>query len=74
MCVICLTEAESELGNKQEVVHASTSSSFVVGSSSGNELVDIEDCREKASPHMADSDTVCTVKAIIMDISIQITY
>ena len=62
------------LGNKQEVVHASTSSSLVVGSSSNNELADIEDCREKASPHMADSDTVCAVKAIIMDISVQIIH
>ena len=74
MCVICLTEAESELGNKQEVVHASTSSSLVVGSSNGNELTDSEDYREKASPHMADSDMVSAVRAIIMDISVQITH
>ena len=62
------------LGDKQEVVHASTGSSLVVGSPSANELTDSEDYREKASPHMADSDTVCAVEAIIMDISVQITH
>ena len=64
MCVTCLTEAESELGNQQEVVHLSTNSSPVVGSSSDchTELMDSEDCIEKASPHMADSDMVCVVK------------
>ena len=52
--VPCLTEAECESGDQQEVVHLSASSSPATGSS--------RDCHsEKASLHVADSDEVHAV-------------
>lgn len=51
LCVLCLTEAECESGNQQEVVHPSASSPPAIDSSHS----------EKASPQVADNDKVCVL-------------